>query len=80
MYELRCEINLNTDTVGWIKVPIPPEEEQGRVVKQLKARLSRHDLLVTRVGGQVDRLREYRQALITAAVTGQLQIPEEEAA
>lgn len=36
--------------------------------------LQRHDAVAERVRAQVEKLREYRQALITAAVTGKLGI------
>ena len=51
-----------------------PEDEQAAIVSFLDRALDRSDKVLARVEEQIDRLREYRQALITAAVTGQLDV------
>lgn len=57
---------------SWI-VPVPPTlEEQERIVAHVHSELRRLDGLAQRAATMVEKLREYRQALITAAVTGQL--------
>ena len=38
------------------------------------AAIGRLETIATAVGRQIDHLREYRQALITAAVTGQIDL------
>ena len=55
--------------------PVPPIEEQERIVARCFAARERTASLVERLERQVDLLREHRQALITAAVTGELEIP-----
>jgi type I restriction enzyme, S subunit len=57
-----------------IRVPLPPLAEQDRVVEETWARLRPIDAAVTTVERQLDLLREHRQALITAAVTGELDV------
>lgn len=57
-----------------IRVPLPPLAEQDRVVEETWARLRPIDAAVTTVERQLDLLRERRQALITAAVTGELDV------
>ena len=72
--KLGTQLNLNTDTVGWIKTPVPDQAEQVAICEFLRTRLAQHDVTVGKVIEQLDKLREYRQALITAAVTGQLDL------
>ena len=44
---------------------------------ELDARLERLDCLLKRVRTHIDLLREYRQALISAAVTGKIDVTKE---
>jgi restriction endonuclease S subunit len=59
-----------------IRIPLPPLSEQDEIVEAAWSRFRQVDRLVTDVERQVELLQEHRQALITAAVTGELQIPE----
>lgn len=73
--KLGTQLNLNTDTIGDIHIPVPPRGEQVEIVAALDRRLADIDSTIALAGRQVDLLLERRQALITAAVTGQLEIP-----
>ena len=57
-----------------VLLPVPPSAEQHAIISQLED--SSKGLVETfgSLDSQIDRLQEYRQALITAAVTGQLDI------
>jgi type I restriction enzyme S subunit len=57
-------------------VPVPSLEEQDRIIGHVTKALRGTSPLMTAVQEQIDRLREYRQALITAAVTGKLDVME----
>lgn len=61
--------------LGQLVVPIPPIKEQDRIVQQLAAAECLATKTLARVNRQVELLQERREALITAAVTGQLEIP-----
>jgi type I restriction enzyme S subunit len=50
--------------------PLPPIQEQDRIVALIRARVAPIDEATQRLSLQVDKLREYRRTLITAAVTG----------
>lgn len=63
-----------------IGIPLPPIEEQRSIAVEALRQTEGMDAAANKVGSQIDRLQEYRQALITAAVTGQLDITEEAAA
>lgn len=66
--------NVNGQRYAQMPVPMPPREEQDRIVEQLDKELDVIKRLKTLVVAQVDRLRERRAALITAAVAGQLDV------
>ncbi len=57
-------------------VPVPPREEQTRLVDFLDMTRARTERLVDLVTKELGLLRERRQALITAAVIGELDVPE----
>lgn len=58
-----------------MQVPVPPLEEQKQIVHYLDDQTERINSIVAKLITQIDLLRERRQALITAAVTGELEIP-----
>jgi type I restriction enzyme S subunit len=58
-----------------IKVPIPPVDEQDRIVEETYARHQPLQIAVARLDTQLALIAERRKALITAAVTGQIEIP-----
>ncbi len=64
--------NLNTALVRAMNVPLPPIHEQRRIVDVLDNDFERTTAMQGTTLATIDRLREYRSALITAAVTGQL--------
>lgn len=57
-----------------LRVVLPPVAEQDRVVDALWERLRPIHRTVDRITRQVELLQEHRQALITAAVTGELDV------
>lgn len=59
-----------------LQVPVPPLDEQEEIVRHVRGAVGTHPRLRDMLAASVDRLKEYRQALITAAVTGQLDIEE----
>jgi type I restriction enzyme S subunit len=65
---------IGMDDVRELVTPVPPPSEQRGIVEDVVARCDQLDVTTSRVLVQIDRLREYRQALIAAAVTGQLDV------
>lgn len=57
-----------------IRIPLPPIDEQDAIVEDVYRRLVPIDRAVDAIERQVALLKEHRQALITAAVTGQLDV------
>jgi type I restriction enzyme, S subunit len=67
--KLGTQLNLNTDTIGDIRIPIPPEREQQEVVAFLDRQTSKLDALIEKKERLIELLQEKRAALITHAVT-----------
>ncbi len=74
--KLGTQLNLNTDTIGDIYLPVPPRQEQNDIVSYLDAHLSRLQGVIAKVEEGILHLREYRMALIPAAVTGKIDVRE----
>jgi type I restriction enzyme S subunit len=55
-------------------IPVPPRPEQDRIAGEVAMIRERYDALSITVQRAIDGLREYRSALITAAVTGQIDV------
>jgi restriction endonuclease S subunit len=60
-----------------MRIPVPPLPEQAAIAAYLDAETAKLDALVGRVEAAVERLQEYRTALITAVVTGKIDVKEE---
>lgn len=59
-----------------VRLPKLDVQEQAAIADYIEAKTTRIDSLVTLTERSIDRLREHRAALITAAVAGQLDIRE----
>jgi type I restriction enzyme S subunit len=85
-YQMECEAtgasgsmqNVGQDTVRNLRVAIPPLEEQVKIAEWALAQSANFGKLAAALETTIARLREYRSALITAAVTGQLDISKHE--
>jgi type I restriction enzyme S subunit len=66
---------INRNVIGMLRVPLPPIDEQKRLAVEVDLAWQATDEVVSRIKSQIALLRERREALITAAVTGQLDIP-----
>jgi len=58
---------------AWLGV-VPSLEEQAAIVESIKREFAKLDALMAKVRTAIDRLQEYRTALISAAVTGQIDV------
>lgn len=65
---------LTLQAIGDTPIPVPPPDEQHHIERRLRETDTQVGGLRRRVEEQIDLLAEYRQALITAAVTGELDI------
>ncbi|MDI6894959.1 MAG: restriction endonuclease subunit S [Bacillota bacterium] len=67
----------NTKTLRNFPIPLPPLSEQEAIVGWVKLQTAKIDQLTGRIREGIDRLHEYRTALIWAAVTGKIDVHEE---
>lgn len=71
---------ITLDMLRRFPIPVPPVQEQEEIASYLEREDARLLAASRRVEGSCEKLREYRQALIMAAVTGQLDVRQPEAA
>jgi type I restriction enzyme S subunit len=74
---LIMQPSLRFDDLDKFRVPLPPPGEQAAIAAYLDAETAKLDALVGKVEEAVERLQEYRTALITAAVTGKIDVRKE---
>jgi type I restriction enzyme S subunit len=66
---------INRNVIGQLRVPLPPVEEQSRIALAVDEVTDAASVPARLLHRQIDLLIERRQALITAAVTGELHVP-----
>lgn len=67
---------INRETLSAIRMPVPPIQEQERIISEIRKGTERIDLQRKAIRVSVELLKERRAALITAAVTGQIPLEE----
>ena len=67
--KLGTQLNLNTDTVGYIKLPLPSREEICQIVKSLDKNTAKIDNLISKKQKLIDLLKEERAVIINQAVS-----------
>ncbi|MBI2783095.1 MAG: restriction endonuclease subunit S [Gammaproteobacteria bacterium] len=72
--KLGTQLNLNTETVGSIRVPLPEVAEQEHIVAFLNRELSTFEVAISRLNREIELLREYRTRLVADVVTGKLDV------
>lgn len=65
---------ISRSALGNIRIPVPPLAEQHEISRQLDRHAQQYHHLAKAIFQSIDRLKEYRSALITAAVTGQIDV------
>jgi len=68
---------LTINILNNFKVPLPPLEEQQVIADFLDSETARIDGLISKINQAIEKLQEYRSALITAAVTGKIDVRKE---
>ena len=57
-------------------VPIPPLHEQKEISEYISNKTNKTNLLIDEAKSSIDLLKEHRTALISAAVTGKIDVRE----
>jgi type I restriction enzyme, S subunit len=69
--------NIGQDTIKNILLPLPDLKEQKEIISYIDIKTNYIDTLLTKTRTSIDHLKEYRTALISAAVTGKIDVREE---
>ena len=65
---------ITSEHVKSLKVPIPPSSEQVKIATFLEREIAKIDMLIERCETAIELLKERRTALISAAVTGKIDV------
>ncbi|MGM0743182.1 MAG: hypothetical protein ACQEVT_16580 [Pseudomonadota bacterium] len=65
---------INRETLGGFRLRVPPLELQDRYATSFAENRFRFEEVTDKINASIHRLKEYRSALITAAVTGQIDV------
>jgi type I restriction enzyme S subunit len=66
--------HLTAEAFARYRFAFPNLDEQKRISERLKFEEAQNDEVSSKVNASIERLKEYRSALITAAVTGQIDV------
>ncbi len=68
---------IDQDKIKGLEVPLPPRDEQDHIMAVLDQDGARTEKLERKIANSIERLGEYRTALISAAVTGKIDVRKE---
>jgi len=69
--------NVSAERYASLSLPSPPVAEQCAVVSFIALQTAKIDALVAKIQEAIGRLKEYRTALISAAITGKIDVRDE---
>ena len=72
------QVSLPLGTIKDIPVFVPPPDEQKVILTYLDRETAQIDNIAQAIRAQIEKVREYRQALISAAVTGKIDVRKKE--
>lgn len=65
---------LTSSILNNFEIPVPPDSIQQKIVNYLRKETAAIDKIIQKVETQIGKLQEYRQALISNAVTGKIMV------
>ena len=66
--------NINYSKLKQFFLPVPPLHEQQEIVAYIKDRTAKIDTLSAKLQQEIERVKEYKQRLISDVVTGQIKV------
>ena len=66
--------NLNTETLGRVRIQVPPTYEQNQILQYVGGVSGTYELLISNAEKAITLMKERRTALISAAVTGKIDV------
>ncbi|PIN75640.1 type I restriction endonuclease subunit S [Candidatus Woesearchaeota archaeon CG10_big_fil_rev_8_21_14_0_10_37_12] len=68
------QLNLNTETIGLIAIPLPDDKEQHQIVQYLDKETSKIDQIIKKIEEKINLMEEYKKSLIHHVVTGKIDV------
>ncbi|SEA88966.1 type I restriction enzyme, S subunit [Pseudobutyrivibrio sp. ACV-2] len=65
----NTQINVGMRTLEKAQIPVPPIDEQKRIVEYLDSKCSKIDVILSKQEAIIEKLKEYKLSVITEAVT-----------
>lgn len=72
--KMGTQLNLNTDTIGSIYISLPPDKIQKEIISYLDDYIDKYTKILLTQHKTITLLKERRSALISAAVTGKIDV------
>ena len=66
--------NLNTEALGRVRLPVPPVDEQRKILDYVNDVSGKFRNLIDKASSAIALIQERRSALISAAVTGKIDV------
>ena len=66
--------NINYSKLKQFSIPVPPLSEQKQIVSYLDTKCSKIEKLIANINKEIERIKEYKQRLISDVVTGQIKV------
>ena len=66
--------NLNTETLGKVRTPVPPPDEQIAILHYVEQVSGKYENLIQKAESAIQLMQERRTALISAAVIGKIDV------
>ena len=67
-------LNLSASNIAEVVIPVPPRETQIEIIRSLQKKVSELDSATARKQVMIDKLTEYKKALIYECVTGKREV------
>ncbi|MDY3741678.1 MAG: restriction endonuclease subunit S [Prevotella sp.] len=71
---LEIRLRISTTNLFGMYYPVPPLSEQKQIVSYLEDKTSKIDKLIANITKEIERIKEYKQRLISDVVTGQIKV------
>lgn len=72
--KMGTQLNLNTETIGSIKIGLPPISEQKEIIERIRITENEYEHSSQLADRQIQLLKERRVSLISHAVTGKIRV------
>src|SRR5260370_41989107 len=66
--------SISASNLKELHVVMPPDVERAQILFYIKEETAKIDALISKIGEAIEKLREYSAALISAAVTGKIDV------